>query len=104
MHNRKLRLPAAAAALLWVGSVAGGGDQGPEDIKEFVWQVYIHGIPFAEVSQYGVSAVPALLEMLQDPEEQAHWPNIVVTLGMIGDKSSVEPLLERDAAGTPSRS
>jgi len=31
--------------------------------------------------------------MLRDPREQLYWFNIVTTLGMIGDKRVVEPLI-----------
>ncbi|MCB2262088.1 MAG: hypothetical protein LGR52_04010 [Candidatus Thiosymbion ectosymbiont of Robbea hypermnestra] len=107
MRNRKLRLLTAAATLLWTGHLAGQGQE-PEDIGDFVRQIYVHGIPFEQASRYGAAAVPTLLNMLQDPEEQAHWSNIVIILGMIGDNSAVEPLIEfideSEAVGTPSRS
>lgn len=56
-------------------------------------QFYVHGVPYAEASKYDASAVPTLLKMLQEPKEQDHWSNIVVTLGMIGDNSAVEPMI-----------
>jgi len=63
------------------------------DIKAFVRQVCIHGVPYAEASKYDASVRPTLLEMLDDPKEQDHWPNIVITLGMIDDQNAVEPMI-----------
>jgi hypothetical protein len=34
-----------------------------------------------------------LLDMLKDPKEKAYWTNIVTTLGFIGDRRAVEPLI-----------
>ena len=63
------------------------------DVQSFVRQVFIHGVPYEEARRFGREAVPVLLAMLQDPSEQAHWANIVVVLGMIGDPSAVEPMI-----------
>jgi len=95
------------AVLTWAGSGVSQG-QGLMDIEEFVRQFYIHGVPYAEASKYDASVVPALLEMLQETKEQEHWSNIVVTLGMIGDDSAMEPMIafvERlKEEGMPNRS
>ena len=56
-------------------------------------QIYVHGVPYAEASEYKASVVPTLLEMLKNPKEQTHWSNIVVTLGMIGDARAVGPMI-----------
>jgi hypothetical protein len=66
----------------------------PAAIQEFVRQVYIEGVPYEKV--VGLSrdaAIPVLLPMLNDPREDEHWPNIVVTLGMLGDDRAVAPLV-----------
>ena len=62
-------------------------------IREFARQTFIHGVPYEEAGRYDGSAVPVLLNMLEDPEEEPHWANIVITLGMIGDERSVDPLI-----------
>jgi hypothetical protein len=72
------------------------------EIDDFVRQVFIHGVPYEEASRYDSSVVPTLLEMLNNPAEEAHWPNIVVVLGMIGDERAVDPLIsfiEADYSG-----
>lgn len=72
------------------------------DVKEFVRQTFIHGVPYEEASQYSSVVVPVLLAMLQDPREDAHGPNIVATLGIIGDERAVQPLisfLEKEVEG-----
>ena len=77
-------------------------ESGLMDISDFVRQVFIHGVPYEEASRYDSSVVLRLLEMLNDPAEEAHWPNIVVVLGMIGDERAVDPLIsfiEADLSG-----
>jgi len=72
-----------------------------------VRQFYVHGVPYERASRYDASVVPTLLKMLQESKEQDHWPNIVVTLGMIGDDSAVEPMIafiERSKKGALNRS
>ena len=63
------------------------------DIEQFVRQTFIHGIPYEEATKYAPSVVSELLNMLADPDEEAHWTNIIVTLGMLGDERAVDPLI-----------
>ncbi|MEK7992298.1 MAG: hypothetical protein AAB403_00695 [Planctomycetota bacterium] len=65
----------------------------PADIKLFIRETYIHGVPYEKASQFDLTAVPLLLEMLASAQEERYWPNIVVTLGMIGDQRAVDPLI-----------
>lgn len=95
----------ALAALVWSGCEASQG-QGPMEIREFVHQVYFEGVPYEDANKYDASVVPALLEMLEDPAEEEYWANIVVTLGIIGDESAVDPMtafIARGEEGTMSR-
>jgi hypothetical protein len=80
---------------------AGGGPQ--QDVRDFVRQVFIHGMPFEQATRYGTAAVPTLLDMLRDPAEEEHWPNIAVMLGMIGDERAVEPMIAFIEAGGQDR-
>lgn len=64
------------------------------DIKDFVHQTFIHGVPYEEANKYGSDDVPTLLEMLEDTSEQAHWSNIVVTLSIIGNETAVDAVLD----------
>lgn len=79
-----------------------------EDVREFVRPIYIHGVPYEKALRFNPeTAIPILLRMLADPAEEQHWPNVVVTLGMVGDERAVEPLIEflkRDVDGTLSHS
>jgi len=71
------------------------------DIKEFVRQTFIEGVPYLEAVKYSSQVVPVLQEMLRDRKEEPHWPNIVVVLGMIGDGRAVSEMIafiERDRA------
>jgi hypothetical protein len=63
------------------------------DIKDFVRQFFVHGIPYEEAMRYGPHVVPTLLDMLADPREAQAWPNIVIVLGMLGDDRAVTPLI-----------
>jgi hypothetical protein len=65
----------------------------PEDIKDFVRQFFVHGVPYERAMRYGSQAVPTLLDMLADPKEEHAWPNIVMVLGMLGDERAVSPLI-----------
>jgi HEAT repeat protein len=72
-----------------------GQAQQPSDIRAFVHQVYIEGVPYEEAIRFDAdTAVPILLDMLADPKEEDYWPNIVITLGMLGDERAVEPLIK----------
>ncbi|TBW10391.1 hypothetical protein E0E52_03865 [Azotobacter chroococcum] len=87
-------------------SVAQTGDPGLMDIKDFVRQVFIHGVPYEEANKYDTSVVPTLLKMLEDPTEEAHWANIAVVLEIIGDERAVDPLIafiEKGVEGEMSR-
>ncbi len=66
----------------------------PENVEEFVEQIYFEGIPYEQASQYGQDDVPKLLAMLKDSKKKAFQSNIIVTLGIIGDERAVEPMLE----------
>lgn len=78
-------------ALIWPANEAPAA-QGM-DIKDFVRQTFIHGVDYAQASQYGSDVVPALLEMLKDQQEQAHWANIAITLCIIGDEQALDPII-----------
>jgi len=77
------------------------------DIRDFVRQTFIHGVPYEEASKHDSDAVPILLEMLTDTTEQPYWSNIVVTLGIVGNEKAVDPLIafiNEDYQGTLSHS
>ncbi|MDN5211635.1 hypothetical protein QQ020_06225 [Fulvivirgaceae bacterium BMA12] len=75
-------------------------------IDDFVKRRFIRGVPYEEASKYGPKHVPGLLLMLSDSSNIAYWPNIVVTLGIIGDERAVTPiinLIKQDQTGTLSQ-
>jgi hypothetical protein len=77
-----------------VGFQSQGVGAGRLDIREFVRLVHIHGVPYEEAIKYDASVVPILVEMLADRKEEPYWPNIVVTLGMIGAPDTEKHLIE----------
>lgn len=74
-------------------AAAGSPPKPRTDIRDFVRQLFLHGIPYEEATRYGSDVVPALLDMLGDPREEQAWPNIVIVLGMLGDERAVAPLM-----------
>ena len=70
------------------------------DVMDFVKQTFIHGVPYEEASRYGAGDVDALLGMLSDRSQENHWPNVVVTLCIIGDDRAVDPILDFIKGGT----
>lgn len=65
----------------------------PANVRDFVRRTFIHGVPFDQAQQFNnPEAIQALLSMLQDPAEEAYWPNVVVTLGMTGNAEVAQPL------------
>jgi len=64
-------------------------------IQEFVHRVYIEGVPYEEVTRLSPEvAVPLLVGMLDNPQEEEYWANIVVILGMLGDDRAVAPIFD----------
>jgi hypothetical protein len=74
---------------------ANSGMQGTnENVEKFVRVQYRHGLPYQEAAKFGKSDVPTLLRMLSDKNDRPYWSNIVLTLGIIGDESATDPLIE----------
>ncbi|HEX2059263.1 MAG TPA: HEAT repeat domain-containing protein [Thermoanaerobaculia bacterium] len=73
-------------------SVAGKTER--MSVEDFVRQRHAHGVPYEEAKAYGPDAVPTLIGMLQNPANEEHLPNIVATLGAIGDPRATEALIE----------
>src|SRR3954470_18164242 len=71
----------------------------PSDVRAFVQQTFIHGVPYEAASKFKPSDVPILLALLADPAAEAQWANVVSTLGMIGDAQAVGPLIAFVASG-----
>ncbi|MBM4268229.1 MAG: hypothetical protein FJ144_16725 [Deltaproteobacteria bacterium] len=64
-------------------------------VREFVTRIRPDGFQFNEAVEIAKpSDVPALLEMLRDPSMARYRPNIVLTLGAVGDPAAKDPLLE----------
>jgi hypothetical protein len=66
----------------------------PQDVRDFVRQIYFHGVPFEQARQFGEDDLAVLEQMLQDPAEEPYWQTIVVTMGMIGEPEAAGPLIE----------
>ncbi|HBP87314.1 MAG TPA: hypothetical protein PKK23_05735 [Nitrospirales bacterium] len=67
----------------------------PEQVQDFVHQVYIEGVPYTEASQLSADvALPVLEEILNNPREEDYWANVVVTIGMIGSDQGAKVLTD----------
>ena len=86
-------LPAMTLIILLLVSFAASAQSPENDVRAFVRQIFFHGVPFEEASRFDVKSVPVLLEMLNDPAEDLYWPNIAVTLAMIGDDETANALI-----------
>ncbi len=64
------------------------------DIRDFVHQIYIEGMPYEAANAYDSTAVPTLMAMLADSTESPYWANIAVALCIIGDPIYVDPLID----------
>jgi len=98
--TNKVTLALAMALNLLLSSFAFAEKQ--MDIREYVQQVFVRGVPYNEAREYSASSIPALAEMLRDPEQSEHWANIVVMMEIIGDESvlkNVVEFIERDPGG-----
>jgi hypothetical protein len=67
--------------------------QGPKSIREFVREVFIHGVPYESAMQYPSAAQKELMAILEQPADRPAWPNAATTLGMIGDDAAFDPLV-----------
>lgn len=68
----------------------------PKDVREFVSQHWIEGVPYQAASQYTQEDAKRLLEWLVDePEKHEEFlPEIVTTLCFIGSEIAVKPLID----------
>jgi hypothetical protein len=82
-------LPSSASQL--VEDTAGTSQ--PVPLSSFIQHVFIEGLPWAEAERYSAADVPALLSELSHPGQNVYLPTVVGTLGVIGDVSAVQPLI-----------
>ncbi|MGJ9418377.1 hypothetical protein ACHAC9_11520 [Massilia sp. CMS3.1] len=80
--------------------------QPTKDVREFVSQHWIQGIPYQAASQYTEEDAKRLLEWLvNEPEKHEEFlPEIVTTLGFIGSEIAVKPLIDFVHSARASRS
>src|SRR5262245_47398104 len=91
------RVVATAIALAAVGGPLMGSPTAgrrTRDVRAFVTQWNVHGIPYREARALGARAVPELVSMLGDPGLEAHWTKVVWVLGCIGDRSATGALID----------
>jgi hypothetical protein len=69
------------------------GEFSQDTIDEFVRQTFVHGVPYNVARRFGSAVIPRLLELLADPRQEEHWPNVVIVLGIVGDERVVTPLV-----------
>jgi hypothetical protein len=72
----------------------GMGDSLAAGVEGFVRQTHVHGVPYEAAREWGLEAVPILESMLADAAAASTWPNVVVTLAMVGDAPTGHRLIE----------
>lgn len=90
-----------------LGLPVGGWATAKEPIETFVQHTFLHGVPYVSAVQYTSEDAKIIRNIFQDQcinsqEEGPYCSNIAVTLGIIGDASSVPPILVfigKDRAG-----
>lgn len=82
-----------ACAFLAPVSLAKDVESGSKDIESFVRQVYFHGVDYNAAMAFSSDNVPALFEMLKNPDEAPYWANIAVTICMIGGDEALNDLI-----------
>lgn len=100
--GRYLAGPLAITGAVMAMSCCGGGAmQPPKDVREFVSQHWVEGVPYQVASQYTEDDAKRLLEWLvKEPEKHEEFlPEIVTTLCFIGSEVAVKPLI--DFVGSP---
>ena len=87
---------AIAGAVLASSCSLGAAVQPPKDVREFVSQHWIAGVPYLAASQYTEADAKLLLEWLvKEPEKHEEFlPEIVTTLGFIGSEIAVQPMID----------
>lgn len=100
-HGASLECQAAGLLILacLVSGPAPAVPDPTQDVTSFVSRIYAGGVPFDEARKLDSTAVPTLRTLLKDPKQERFWPNVVRTLGIIGDKVAcleLIGLLERD--------
>jgi hypothetical protein len=77
-------------------SCGAGGLQAPKDVREFVSQHWIEGVPWELASQYTEKDARVLLDWLvnEPGKHEEFLPQIVATLGYIGSEIAAQPLID----------
>ncbi|WP_288381830.1 hypothetical protein [uncultured Massilia sp.] len=75
---------------------ANGGLRAPADVRDFVQQHWVEGVPHELASQYGEADAKKLVDWLvNEPERHEQFlGQIVATLGYIGAQIAVQPLID----------
>ena len=95
--ERFLNGPLAVSGAVMASSCAlGVAIQPPKDVREFVSQHWIQGVPYQAASHYTEEDAKLLLEWLvsEPGQHEEFLPEIVTTLGFIGSELAVQPLID----------
>ncbi len=61
----------------------------PADIREFVRQTFVHGVPYEQARHYPATDIPKLVQILDDTSEATHHANAVLVACMIATDDSI---------------
>ena len=80
-------------------AIMSGTEPAPTSAEEFLDRIYIHGIPFSQVSRFGGADAEKFKAVLADPMRKRQWRNASVALGAIGTPEAVEGVCAFVCAG-----
>jgi hypothetical protein len=87
---------AATGAAMASACCQGEAIQPPNDVRQFVSQHWIEGVPYQAASQYSEEDAKRLVEwLINEPDKHEEFlPEIVTTLCFIGSEVAVKPLID----------
>ena len=86
--NAYLSSTGVAPAPVTTGAVIATGD-----LDSFVLRHYFEGIPYDEARAFGVTALPRLRQLLDDPSHRDFQANIVSMIGIVGGEGAADTLI-----------
>jgi len=66
--------------------------QAADDVESFIRQDYPYGLSCSDAKAFGPTAVPVMGAMLNNPDDEPYWQNVVLAMGCIGDPAAVSYL------------
>ncbi len=99
-YRSALSIAVAALCLLAAGGRAETPDSETSRADRIARAVYYEGVPYDEVRGLSSAEVAHLIELLNDPAERLHHPNILTALGMSGSPAAFDAIADYALRGS----